>query len=43
MSPSTERRLVGVALPRTTDWRFDYNAALTKRAERQGVIRSPIN
>jgi dimethylsulfone monooxygenase len=23
-------------LPRTTDWRFDYNAALTKRAERLG-------
>jgi hypothetical protein len=27
-------------LPRTTDWRFDYNAALTKRAERRGVRRS---
>ena len=23
-------------LPRTTDWRFDYNATLTKRAERLG-------
>ena len=23
-------------LPRTTDWRFDYNAALTRRAERLG-------
>ena len=23
-------------LPRTTDWRFDYNAALTKRAEQLG-------
>ncbi len=23
-------------LPRTTDWRFDYNAALTRRAERMG-------